>query len=506
MRGTLVLVGLAPDGLRLRLYAGDGVEQRDRTVEHAQRALDLDGEVDVARRVDDVDPMIGPLAGGRGRRDRDAALLLLLHPVHRRGALVHLAHLVGAAGVVEDALGRRRLARIDVGHDPDVPGLFERELARHGKKSFVVSVRLVWVLPGPAGDDASQAKKWALAGPGASHEERPVSGLMSFGSPCEGSSARPGGQRRASIAAHPAATKKNSIAFVARLPAGRTFPPTLALLGLLVAAGLLIAAEPMTLRELRTGYVRRARERRHRRCAPWLCIAGAGRRAARAGRPAACVRRSVPAAAAALVVALCAAFVVAAIDRPALDDTGLVGPRRVLARAHAGPAWRVEVAGAVVALASAGGALALAVAPEGAAGAAGPGPVVAAGGRGAAAEREPPHEGVCPGGWWREADFVGSSRCSCDPDRARPPRRPAGRSLSSMPGLTFARTRGNPERPTRHHPISGFHRRRSRPPRRAGDRARSRARRAARARAAARLPTGARAIPTAPPTPRRTRS
>ena len=34
------------------------------------------------------------VAGGRGRGDRDAALLLLLHPVHRRGALVHLADLV----------------------------------------------------------------------------------------------------------------------------------------------------------------------------------------------------------------------------------------------------------------------------------------------------------------------------------------------------------------------------------------------------------------------------
>ena len=142
MRGTGVLVGLAPDGLGLRLYAGDGVEQRDCTVEHAQRALDLDREVHVAGRVDDVDAVIGPLAGGRGRRDRDAALLLLLHPVHGRGALVDLAHLVGLAGVVEDALGRRRLARIDVGHDPDVSGLFERELARHGGISSLCAVFL----------------------------------------------------------------------------------------------------------------------------------------------------------------------------------------------------------------------------------------------------------------------------------------------------------------------------------------------------------------------------
>ena len=126
-----VLVGLAPDGLRLRLDAGDGVEDGDGAVEDAQRALDLDGEVDVARRVDDVDAVVLPLACGRGGRDRDPALLLLLHPVHDGGALVDLADLVGAAGVVEDPLGRRRLTGVDVSHDPDVAGLLECEVARH---------------------------------------------------------------------------------------------------------------------------------------------------------------------------------------------------------------------------------------------------------------------------------------------------------------------------------------------------------------------------------------
>ena len=43
--------------------------------------------------------------------------------VHDGGALVDLAHLVRTAGEEEDALGRRRLARVDVGHDPDVAGL-----------------------------------------------------------------------------------------------------------------------------------------------------------------------------------------------------------------------------------------------------------------------------------------------------------------------------------------------------------------------------------------------
>ena len=123
---NVVPVGLAPDGLGLRLDAGDAVEDGDRAVEHAQAALHLDRKVHVPGRIDDVDAEIAPKRRRGSRRDRDAALLLLRHPVHRRGALVHLARLVDAAGVVEDPLGRRGLARVDVGHDPDVPDLLER--------------------------------------------------------------------------------------------------------------------------------------------------------------------------------------------------------------------------------------------------------------------------------------------------------------------------------------------------------------------------------------------
>ena len=47
--GDAVAVGLAPDRLGLRLHAGHRVEQRDRAVEHAERALHLDGEVHVSR-------------------------------------------------------------------------------------------------------------------------------------------------------------------------------------------------------------------------------------------------------------------------------------------------------------------------------------------------------------------------------------------------------------------------------------------------------------------------
>ncbi len=127
--GDVVAVRLAPDRLGLRLDAGDGVEDGDGAVEHAQGALHLDREVDVAGRVDDVDPVALPLTGGGGRRDRDAALALLGHPVHLGRALVDLADLVRLAGVVEDALGRRRLTGIDVGHDADVARARERVFA-----------------------------------------------------------------------------------------------------------------------------------------------------------------------------------------------------------------------------------------------------------------------------------------------------------------------------------------------------------------------------------------
>mmetsp|Transcript_31769 Transcript_31769/g.101609 ORF Transcript_31769/g.101609 Transcript_31769/m.101609 type:complete len:712 (+) Transcript_31769:192-2327(+) len=129
----VVLVCLTPHRLRLRLDPRHAVKDRDRAVEDAERALDLEGEVDVPRRVDDVDPVLAvvddiaaallgwvPVARRRRRRDGDASLLLLLHPVHRGAAVVDLANLVRLARVEEDALSRRGLARVDVRHDADV--------------------------------------------------------------------------------------------------------------------------------------------------------------------------------------------------------------------------------------------------------------------------------------------------------------------------------------------------------------------------------------------------
>ena len=111
MRGTPYLSAWRHTVSDWGSHAADRAEHDDGAVEHAQGALHLDGEVDVARGVDDVDAVLVatcPCRPERGRgsgRDGDAALLLLLHPVHGGLAVVDLADLVDYAGVEEDPLG-----------------------------------------------------------------------------------------------------------------------------------------------------------------------------------------------------------------------------------------------------------------------------------------------------------------------------------------------------------------------------------------------------------------
>ncbi|MBV6497109.1 MAG: hypothetical protein JFAIHJKO_02245 [Pyrinomonadaceae bacterium] len=119
-----VFIGLTPNRLGLRLNASNAVEHSHSTVKNAKRTLNFHREVHVPRRINDVDAIFLAVTlpeAGRGRgRDRDAAFLFLLHPVHRRGTFVNLADLMGNTGIKKDTFGRRGLARINVGHDPDV--------------------------------------------------------------------------------------------------------------------------------------------------------------------------------------------------------------------------------------------------------------------------------------------------------------------------------------------------------------------------------------------------
>ena len=106
-------------GNRLRLDALRGVDHEDRALARGERAGDLVGEVDVARRVDEVElvglTVVGVVhdADGVGL-DGDAALALDIHGVEQ--LRLHVALLDGA-GELEDAVGNRRLAVVDVRND-----------------------------------------------------------------------------------------------------------------------------------------------------------------------------------------------------------------------------------------------------------------------------------------------------------------------------------------------------------------------------------------------------
>ena len=120
--GHAVSPHLAVDSQRLGLHAAHGAEDEDRPVQHAETSLDLDGEIDVARRIDEVDVVAVPLDRGSGAGDGDAALALQFHVVHggAGAAAFDLLHAVDAAGVEEDPLAEGGLARVDVGGNADI--------------------------------------------------------------------------------------------------------------------------------------------------------------------------------------------------------------------------------------------------------------------------------------------------------------------------------------------------------------------------------------------------
>ncbi|SPU71177.1 Uncharacterised protein [Brucella neotomae] len=137
----VVLFSLTPHGFGLGLNASIGVEQRNRAVEHTQRTLNFNREVNVARRVDDVEAALLtitalPERGRSSRGDRDTAFLLLLHPVHGRRTIVGFADLVVLTGIEQNALGHRRLAGVDVSHDTEIAVVFDFIFAGHDSRSL----------------------------------------------------------------------------------------------------------------------------------------------------------------------------------------------------------------------------------------------------------------------------------------------------------------------------------------------------------------------------------
>ena len=119
----------------LRLDALRRVDDEQRALARGERAADLVREVDVAGRVDEVQ-LVG-LAVARLvqdahglRLDRDPALALEVHRVEHLRA--HRARVDGLRHL-EDAIGQRRLAVVDVGDDREVADVC---LVSHGPTGY----------------------------------------------------------------------------------------------------------------------------------------------------------------------------------------------------------------------------------------------------------------------------------------------------------------------------------------------------------------------------------
>jgi hypothetical protein len=89
-----VFVSLVPDSLGLWFDAPDGAENRHCTVEHTQRALNLDREVHMTGGIDNSDCIATPLGGHSSGGNTYAPLALLWHPVGDGFPIMDLAQLM----------------------------------------------------------------------------------------------------------------------------------------------------------------------------------------------------------------------------------------------------------------------------------------------------------------------------------------------------------------------------------------------------------------------------
>ncbi len=123
----VVLDRLVDIGERLRLDALRRVDHQQRALARGEGAADFIGEVDMAGRVHEVE-LIG-LAVARGvveahglRLDGDPALLLDVHVI--KHLLGHLA--IGQpSAMLDQPIGKRRLAMIDMGNDTEIADFSE---------------------------------------------------------------------------------------------------------------------------------------------------------------------------------------------------------------------------------------------------------------------------------------------------------------------------------------------------------------------------------------------
>ncbi len=114
------IVRVAPVGFWLGLNTARTTEYADTAIQYFQRAVHLDGEVNVSGGVNNVKAVPFPETAHRCWLNGNTALSFLLHKVGSGFTFVNLPELVDSTGELENTLGSGGFTGINVGEDTNV--------------------------------------------------------------------------------------------------------------------------------------------------------------------------------------------------------------------------------------------------------------------------------------------------------------------------------------------------------------------------------------------------
>ncbi len=121
--GQTTVGGAAPQALGLDFDPEHRVDDHERGLDDLERGDGVGEKARVARRIDEVEREAGPVDVGEAGREAQLALLLVVVPVGHGRAVGDAAQTRHHAGVVQQRLEQRRLARAAMADEGDVPDL-----------------------------------------------------------------------------------------------------------------------------------------------------------------------------------------------------------------------------------------------------------------------------------------------------------------------------------------------------------------------------------------------
>ena len=126
----MIFIRLPPDGFALGFDSLSGREDNDSAVEYAEGAFDFGSEVDVPRRVDQVERMFLPIKGNAGGLDGDTSFLFFGIVIGNGCTLVDHSDFVYEVGVEEHPFGNGSPfsafpSSVDMGDDADVSDVLQ---------------------------------------------------------------------------------------------------------------------------------------------------------------------------------------------------------------------------------------------------------------------------------------------------------------------------------------------------------------------------------------------